>query len=175
MSKEIKIFRDITKSRKLLISSGAICLVLGVIFIYGLGTFDDIFKAKVAVASGAIFLIMLIFVIKSIINMNDKSAIFELNENTASGKTSPLSRAIGTINWKDVTALDIQKVGGDTLVVVYLSNVEYYQSKLSKMFWNMAFDKQSQELQIMYSTSEIDMKIDELYDLFVSYWKQQGA
>lgn len=175
MSKEIKIFRDITKSRKLLISSGAICLVLGVVFIYGLGTFDDIFKAKVAVASGAIFLIMLIFVIKSIINMNDKSAIFELNENTVSGKTSPLSRAIGRINWKDVTGLEVQKVGGDTLVVVYLSNVEYYQSKLSKMFWNMAFDKQSQELQIMYSTSEIDMKIDELYDLFVSYWKQQGA
>lgn len=175
MSKEIKIFRDTAKSRKLLIGSSAICLVLGTVFMYGLGTFDDIFKAKVAVASGAVFLIMLILVIKSILNMNDKSAIFELNENTASGKTSPLSRAIGTINWKDVTALDVQKVGGDTLVVVYLSNVEYYQSKLSKMFWNMAFDKQSQELQIMYSASEIDMKIDELYDLFVSYWKPQGA
>lgn len=107
--------------------------------------------------------------------MNDKSAIFELNENTVSGKTSPLSRGIGAINWKDVTGLEVQKVGGDTLVVVYLTNVAYYQTKLSKMFWNMAFDKQSQELQIMYSASEIDMSINELYDLFVSYWKQQVA
>jgi hypothetical protein len=146
---------------------------LAIVFIYGLGFFDDIFKAKVAVASGAVFLIMLILVIKSLINLQDKSAIFELNENTLSGKTSPLSKAIGTINWKDITGIEIQKVGGDTLVVVYLNNAEYYQSKLSKMFWNLALDKQSQELQIMYSVSEIDMKIDELYDLFVSYLDQQ--
>lgn len=88
MSKEIKIFRNTAKTRNLLLSSGAVSLVLGIVFIYGLGLFDDIFKAKVAVASGAVFLIMLILVIKSLINLKDKSAIFELNENTASGKTS---------------------------------------------------------------------------------------
>jgi hypothetical protein len=174
MSKEIKIYRNTIKTRNLLLSSAAICILLAAVFIYGLGLFDHIFKAKVAVGSGAVLLIMLILVIKSLINMNDKSAMFEFNENTISGKSAPLSKAIGPIAWKDVTAIEKHKVGGDTLVVVYLKNAESYKTRLSKMYWNMAFDEQSQELQIMYSASEIDMTIDELLDLFLSYWKQSA-
>lgn len=171
MSKEIKIFRNAVKTRNLLITSGLTCLVLGITFMYGLGLFDDIFKIKVTIGSGAVLIIMLILLIKNVMNLTDKSAIFELNENSLNGKTSPLSRAIGNINWEDITEIKIQKVGGDTLVVLGVRNADYYQSKLSKMLWNLAYDKQSQELQIMYSASEIEMKIDQLYDLFLSYWQ----
>ncbi|MEJ5091584.1 hypothetical protein GEO21_16205 [Sphingobacterium faecium] len=174
MNNEIKIYRNSAKTRNLLLSSGAICIVLAVVFMYGLGLFDDVFKAKVAVGTGAVLLIMLILVIKSLINLKDKSAIFELNENSATGKTAPLPRAIGAVAWKDVTAIEKHKIGGDTLVVVYLKNAEFYKNRLSKMYWNMAYDKQSQELQVTYSASEIDMTIDELLDLFLSYWKQSA-
>lgn len=172
MDNEKKIYRNAVKTRNLLLSSSAICIVLAVIFSYGLGLFDDIFKAKVAVGSGAILIIMLFLVIKSLINLKDKSAIFEFNNNNVNGKTAALSRAIGAVAWKDVIAIDMQKVGGDTLVIVYLKNAEFYKPRLSKMLWNMAYENQTQELQIMYSASEIDMTIDQLYELFVSYWKQ---
>ncbi|UZJ64495.1 hypothetical protein OKW96_19340 [Sphingobacterium sp. KU25419] len=55
-----------------------------------------------------------------------------------------------------------------------MKNAEFYKNRLSKMYWNMAYDKQSQELQVTYSASEIDMTIDELLDLFLSYWKQSA-
>jgi len=171
MLTDLKIFRNRKKTRNILLTTAGICIAMALICVYGLGVFDNIFKAKVTVVSGALFLLLFFLMIKSLLNLKDKSAFIELTPDYAKGKTAPLPKSIGEIYWKDVTAIDMAKIGGDTLVIVFLNNPEFYRSKLSKMFFDMAYDKELQELQVSYSASEIDMRITELYDLFISYWE----
>ncbi|MEJ5053839.1 STM3941 family protein [Sphingobacterium sp. MYb382] len=172
MLADLNIYRNKKKTRNLLLMSAGVCVILGLTFIYGLGVFDAIFKAKVAAVSGILCLFMLILLFKSVADLNDKSPIIALTKETGNGKTAPLPKALGEFFWKDVQAIDKAKIGGDTLVVVNLINAEYYKTKLSKMFFNMAYDKNTNELHVSYSASEIDMTIDELYKTFVSYWKE---
>lgn len=82
-----------------------------------------------------------------------------------------MAKAFGAGNWDDVTAINLQKVGGDTLVVVTLGNASNYKDRLSAMLWKMAYDEASQQLNIMYSASVIAIEPSELYELFMTYWQ----
>lgn len=176
MLADLKIYKNKKKAQKTILIAAAVCLVLGITFVYGMGIFDAIFKVKVAVVSGILFVFILFLLLKSLWSLNDKSPVYELTTETGMGKTTPLSKALGMFYWKDVKAMYLGKVGGDTLLTIQLGNTDYYKTKLSKMFFNMAYDQQAGELELSYSASEIDMHIDELHELFLSYWKEsQGA
>ncbi|ULT22974.1 hypothetical protein KUH03_27435 [Sphingobacterium sp. E70] len=82
-----------------------------------------------------------------------------------------MAKAFGIGNWEDVTAINLQKVGGDTLVIVTLSNASNYKDRLPSMLWKMAYYEATQELNIMYSASVIGIEPAELYELFMSYWQ----
>lgn len=175
MLADLKINKNKKKALQSLLISAGICLLLGITFIYGLGIFDTIFKVKVAVVSGILFVFILILLLKALWSLNDKSPVYELTKETGMGKTTPLSKALGTFYWKDVKGMQLNKVGGDTLLTIDLGNAEYYQTKLSKMFFKMAYDPSTEELQLSYSASEIDMSIQELQDVFQTYWKESQA
>jgi len=82
-----------------------------------------------------------------------------------------MAKAFGIGNWHDVTGINLQKVGGDTLVVVTLDNASNYKDRLPSLLWKMAYDAASQQLNIMYSASVIAIEPNELYDLFITYWQ----
>jgi hypothetical protein len=61
-------------------------------------------------------------------------------------------------HWQDVKSIDLQKVGGDTMVIVTLGNTPKYKEQLSSLLWKMAYQESTQELCIMYSSSTIDLE-----------------
>ncbi len=171
MDQETNLYRNRSKTVKLLSMSGVICIVLLLILLYCIGLFDGELKVKPAVFSGGALLIMLILLVSSLLNLRDKSAQITLNKNHFSGKTTPLAKAFGIGNWHDVTGINLQKVGGDTLVVVTLDNAPNYKDRLPSLLWKMAYEAASQQLNIMYSASVIAIEPNELYDLFITYWQ----
>ncbi len=175
MEQEINLYRNKGKTAKLLVLSALICVILLLILLYCIGLFDGTLKVKPAVFSGGALLVMLILLVNSLLNLRDKSAQISLNKNHFSGKTTPMAKAFGIGNWDDVAAINLQKVGGDTLVVVTLGNASDYKERLSSMLWKMAYDVPSQQLNIMYSTSVIGIEATELYELFMTYWQNSKS
>lgn len=168
MDQEIRLYRNPKKTRKLLTATGLSCGVLLAIFLYSLGLFDGELKIKPVVGSGVLLLILGILFIRSVLSLKDKSPQIIVSIACFSGRTAPLTKAFGEGYWKDVTTIYLEKIGGDTVVVVCLQNNEIYRKRLSKMFLQMA--EHDGQLRIMYSAAEIDLAPQDLYTLFERYW-----
>ena len=172
MNEEIKLYRNFKKTRNLLLYAFAVNILLAIMLLYGIGTFDGIFKIKLSIASGAILLIMFVLSFKMLASIKDKSPLIQIDSNGFSGRTTPVAKAFGRIEWQDVTDLQLKKIGGDTLAAITIDNVSKYDGKVSKFLWKMAYDEQNSKLNIMYSASEIEINADELYKLFLKYWEK---
>lgn len=172
MNEEIKIYRNSKKTRNLLLYASAISILIAIMLLYGIGTFDGVFKIKLSIASGAILLIMLVLIFKILASIKDKSPLIQIDKNGFSGRTTPVAKAFGRIEWQDVTDLQLNKVGGDTLVAVTIDNIAKYDGRVSKFIWKLAFDEQNSKLNLMYSASEVNINAEELYELFLKYWKK---
>lgn len=109
---------------------------------------------------------------KSIVGVGNKSPLIQFDSTGFYGKTTPLSKAFGRVEWLDVTDIHLQKTGGDTLVITTVGNTDKYMGRISKLMWKMAYDQQNSQLNLMYSASEIDIDAKQLYDLFLRYWKR---
>jgi hypothetical protein len=171
MEKEVQLYRNSKKTKNLLFSSLGVCIILLLVILYSAGIFDNEFKTKPLVFSSAAFLIMFILLLKTVLSLKDKSPLIELNSQNFYGKTTPMSKSFGVVNWEDVANIESQKTGGDTLVVVTINNPEKYEGRLSKMLWNMAYNKETNQLTLMYSASEIDIDANALFTLFITFWK----
>ena len=171
--KGIKLYRNSNKTKKLLFTSLGVCIILLLVILYSAGIFDGELKIKPLVFSGGAFLIMFILLLKSVLSLKDKSPLIELNQHNFYGKTTPMSKSFGIVNWEDVADIQSEKTGGDTLVVVTINNPEKYEGRLSKMLWNMAYNKDTNQLTLMYSASEIDLDAQELFGLFTKSWKER--
>ncbi|MBJ2124949.1 STM3941 family protein [Flavobacterium sp. IB48] len=172
MNEGINFYRNAKKTRSLLLYASALSILIAIAFLYGIGTFDGVFKIKLSVASGAILLIMLVLIFKMLASIKDKSPLIQIDSNGFSGRTTPVAKAFGRIEWQDVTDVQLNKVGGDTLVAVKIDNIAKYDGRASKFLWKMAYDEQNSKLNIMYSASEIEINADELYKLFLEHWKK---
>ncbi|MBO9583742.1 MAG: hypothetical protein J7574_06240 [Flavobacterium sp.] len=172
MNEEINFYRNTKKTLNLLLYVSGIGILLVIAFVYAIGTFDGVFKIKLSIASGAFILIMLALIFKMLASIKDKSPLIHIDSKGFSGRTTPVAKAFGRIEWQDVTDLQLNKVGGDTLVAVTIDNIAKYDGQVSKFVWKMAHDEQNSKLNIMYSASEIDIDANRLYDLFVSHWRK---
>lgn len=157
MNEEIKLYRNFKKTRNLLLYAFAVNILLAIMLLYGIGTFDGIFKIKLSIASGAILLIMFVLSFKMLASIKDKSPLIQIDSNGFSGRTTPVAKAFGRIEWQDVTDLQLKKIGGDTLAAITIDNVSKYDGKVSKFLWKMAYDEQNSKLNIMYSASEMKL------------------
>ena len=171
----IQLYRNSKKTKKLLFTSLGVCIILLLVILYSAGIFDGELKIKPLVVSAAVFLIMFILLLKSVIGLKDKSPLIELNKQNFYGKTTPMSKSFGVVNWEDVANIQSEKTGGDTLVVVTINNPEKYEGRLSKMLWNMAHNKDTNQLTLMYSASEIDVDSNALFNLFTKSWKESAS
>ncbi|WDF68661.1 hypothetical protein PQ465_20490 [Sphingobacterium oryzagri] len=170
--KTSEFFQKKQRTIKLLIYAAATCLLLLGVVVYSAGLFDNDLKVKPLVVSGALFVIMLALLVNRLIGLNDKSPLIRLTETTFEGRTAPLSKAFGQGEWADVKAIGLAVQGGDELVVVTLANQQKYSERLSKMMRSIAVDKAQNEINVMYSASEIDLSPTELLTIFQSYWQQ---
>lgn len=175
MEKEIKLYRNSKKTKNLLLTSIGVCLILLLVIIYSAGIFDNEVKTKPLVFSIGAFLIMFILLFRTLLSLKDKSPLIELNNVNFYGKTTPLSKSFGVVNWEDVSDIQSEKTGGDTLVIVTVDHSEKYEGRLSKMMWNMAHDKNTNQLTLMYSASEIDIDSNALFNLFNTFWKESTS
>lgn len=171
----IQLYRNSQKTKKLLFTSLGVCIILLLVILYSAGIFDGELKIKPLVVSAAVFLIMFILLLKSVLGLKDKSPLIELNKQNFYGKTTPMSKSFGVVNWEDVANIQSEKTGGDTLVVVTINNPEKYEGRLSKMLWNMAHNKDTNQLTLMYSASEIDVDSNALFNLFTKSWKESTS
>ncbi|MCC9065961.1 STM3941 family protein [Flavobacterium piscisymbiosum] len=170
----IQLYRNSKKTKKLLFTSLGVCVILLLVILYSAGIFDGELKIKPLVFSAGIFLVMFILLLKSLLSLKDKSPLIDLNKQNFYGKTTPMSKSFGVVNWEDVADIQSQKTGGDTLVVVTINNPKKYEGRLSKMLWNMAINKETNQLTLMYSASEIDVDANELFTLFNKFWKESS-
>ncbi|TDS12174.1 STM3941 family protein [Sphingobacterium paludis] len=175
MTEQIEIFRDSKKSKKLFIRSIVLCLVLAGMAVYSFGVFDRVIKIKLAVVSCALLLVMLFMLVGALRQLKDKSALVKINAKGISGKTTPLSKAFGEIEWSDVVDMELRKVGGDTLVAFIIQEHPKYERRLSKSFRSMAYQKDSKHYVIMYTASEIETDAETLFDQAIHYWKMYAA
>lgn len=169
--KTTELFAKKGKTANLLLSSGAICVLLLGIAIYSSGWIDDELKAKPLVISCGLLLIICGLMIGKLRSLNDKSPLISLTETSFVGRTAPLTKAFGKGEWVDVKDINLETSGGDRLVVVTLANQDKYTGHLSKMMKSIAIDKERNEINIMYSASEIELSPEQLLELFQSYWK----
>jgi hypothetical protein len=172
MEKEIKLYRNLKKTRKLLFTTSGVCIILLLVIFYSAGIFDNELKIKPLVFSAGAFLIIFILLVKNLLSLKDKSPLIEFNTKKFYGKTTPTSKSFGIVNWEDVADIQSQKTGGDILVVVSINNPEKYEGRLSKMLWNIAYSKDTNQLTLMYSSSEIDIDPNALFSLFNKFWKE---
>ena len=170
--KTTELFAKKGKTANLLLSSGAICVLLLGIAIYSSGWIDDELKAKPLVISCGLLLIICGLMIGKLRSLNDKSPLITLTANTFQGRTAPLTKAFGVGEWIDVKDINLETSGCDRVVVVTISNLEKYSSRLSKMMKSIAVDKERNEINIMYSASELEESPEQLLELFQSNWKE---
>ncbi|ULT22973.1 hypothetical protein KUH03_27430 [Sphingobacterium sp. E70] len=95
MNQETNLYRNSSKTVKLLAMSGGICVILLLTFLYCIGLFDGELKVKPAVFSGAALLVMLILLLSSLLSLRDKSAQIVLNKNHFSEKQPHWQRHLG--------------------------------------------------------------------------------
>ncbi|WP_293951921.1 MULTISPECIES: STM3941 family protein [unclassified Sphingobacterium] len=171
--KETHLYRNKRKTTQMLLISAVFCLLLFIILLYSTGLFDGVFKAKPTIFSAGVLLVLLILLIVNLLSLRDNSAQIVLSEKYFFGKTTPLAKAFGQGNWQDVKSIDLEKVGGDTMIIVTLKNSGKYKDRLPSLLWKMAYQESAQELNIMYSASTIDLEPSELHQLFLSYWNKQ--
>ncbi|MFZ0597025.1 MAG: hypothetical protein WAM46_08590, partial [Flavobacterium sp.] len=103
MNEETKLYRNAKKTRNLLLYASSVTLILIIVLLYGIGIFDAIVKTKVAIFSGAALLIMVFLMFKCIAGVRDKSPLIQFDSTGFYGKTTPLSKAFGRVEWSDVT------------------------------------------------------------------------
>lgn len=175
MEQETRLYRNAKKTRNLLLYAGAVNILLVLVLLYSIGIHDGILKIKPAIFSGAALLLMLFFTFKTVSGTRDKSPLIEIDATGFSGKTTPLSKAFGRIEWSDLRELRLEKTAGDTLVVATVGNTQKYQGRLSKMMWKMAHDERNDELRLMYAASEIEIDAAELLELLDGYWKNPAG
>ncbi|WP_185218101.1 hypothetical protein [Sphingobacterium mizutaii] len=171
---ETNLYRNNRKTIRLLTVSSIICVLLLIVLLYSIGLFDGIFKARPAVFSSLAMLILFVLLVVNLLDLRDKSAQIVLNRTHFVGKTTPLSKTFGAGDWQDGKGIDIQMVGGETMVIVTLANPAKYRDRLSSLLWKMAYQEESQELNIMYSVATIDLDAPELYKLFLFYWNESS-
>ena len=146
--------------------------VLVLLFLYGVGIFNDTIRPKVAAFSGGLGLVLAFVVVKTLFSLNDKSALVILNKEGIITKVTAVSKAAGLIRWDDIKDMSLNKVGGDQLITLSVGNPEYYmpliRKKLSSMVTNGLEDAHG-NLQINLTASEIDIEAPELFKIIGDY------
>ena len=168
----MEFYRNRRKTVNIILACTGLLAVLILLFLYGVGIFNDIIRPKVAAFSGGLGLVLAFVVVKTLLSSNDTSALVILNKDGIITKVTAVSKAAGLIRWDDIKDMSLNKVGGDQLVTLSVSNSGHYmpiiRKKLSALVTNGLEDPHG-NLQINLTASELDIEAPELFKLISDY------
>lgn len=168
----VEFYRNRKKSINLLLILSGILVVMLLILLYSSGIISDgIIIAKGVAFSSIGSVILAIIILKTLISLKDKSPLIILSPEGITAKVTAVSKAAGLILWKDISDIQLHKVGGDTLVTLIINNPEPYAANIRKKLSAIALDK-GQDLQIYMTASVLDINAGELFDQVVAYRAQ---
>jgi hypothetical protein len=168
----VEFYRNRKKSINLLLILSAVLVLMLLILLYSSGLISDgIIIAKGVAFSSIGSLILAIIIIKTLISLKDKSPLIVLSPEGITAKVTAASKAAGLIFWNDIADIQLNKVGGDTLVTLLINNPEPYAANIRKKLSAMALDK-GQDLQIYMTASVLDINAGELFDQVIAYRAQ---
>lgn len=172
----MEFYRDRKKSINLILICAGVLVVTVAAFLYSIGLFDGQVGAKLAGVSGVFSIILTIIIIKKLITLSDKSPLVILSNDGIISKTTAVSKAAGLILWQDITAVNLEKVGADTLVTLTVNNAGNYlpliKKKLSGMVTNGLADADG-NIPVSLTASELTINAQELFNVITDFRKSQ--
>lgn len=158
----------------ILICSGLLVVFIAT-FLYSIGLFDDHVGAKLAAVSGIFSIILAIVIFRKLLTLRDTSPLLVLSNEGIISKTTAVSKAAGLILWKDIAAVNLEKVGADTLVTLTVGNSNHYlpliKKKLSGMITNGLSDAEG-NLPISITASELTVDAEALFNMITNFRKE---
>lgn len=170
--KIIELHRNKKKTINTIAIYTGVLLIMVAILLYSTGIISDVILIKGIVLSAFFILFICFFLFRAIIGLYDKSALITLQPEGITAKVIPVTKAIGLMKWTDIVKVEIKKLTGDTLVVIFLTNTEYYQSIIRKKRLSMVLDDLTNDegyLMINLTASEIDCNAEELMEIINEY------
>lgn len=156
----------------LILTCIGIFIVLLIIFLYSIGIFNATVSTKPAAVSAVFGLILAIIIVKKSISLRDPSPLLVLNTDGIITKVTAVGKAAGLILWKDIIEVNIDKVGGDTLITLTIDKPQDYLPLIKKKLSAMAVDgiEDAQgNLSIHLTASELDLDAQELFTVITKY------
>lgn len=173
----MEFYRDKKKSMNVILICAGLLVVFILTFLYSIGVFDGQVGAKLAAVTGIFSIILTIIILKKTFTLQDTSPLVIISLEGIISKTTAVSKAAGLILWKDISNVDLQKVGADTLVTLTVEDAEHYlpliKKKLSRMITNGLVD-QNGNLPISITASELEVDAQELYNMIINSRKKVG-
>lgn len=170
----MEFYRNKKKTTSLILSCSGFLLLLIVLFLYSIGLFTAEISAKLAGISGVFGLILIIVIIRMLLSLKQSVPLLVLSNYGIISKTTPVSKAAGLIPWKDIIDVELQKVGWDMLIMLTVERAVHYMPIIKKKLSSIAVsDVQDAngKLQIFITTSELDLKANELINIIKDYRK----
>lgn len=167
----VEFYRNRKKSINLLLILSGVLVLMLLILLYSSGLISDAIIAKGIAFSSIASVILAIIIIKTLISLKDKSPLIVLSPDGITARVTAVSKAAGLILWEDIDDIQLQKVGGDTLVALSMNKSEPYSTKIRKKLSAIALDK-DQALHIYMTASVLDINAEELFDQVNDYRKQ---
>lgn len=171
----MEFYRDRKKSLNLILICSGILIISIATFLYSIGLFDDHVGTKLAAVSGLFSIILAIIIFRKLFTLRDSAPLIILSNEGLISKTTAVSKAAGLIFWKDITDVNLEKVGADTLVTMKVKNADHYlpliKKKLSGMITNGLADANG-NLPISLTASELTIDAEELFNTITNFRKE---
>jgi hypothetical protein len=171
----MEFYRNRKKSINLLFIYTGILILMLLILLYSSGIFTGEIITKGIAFSSVFSLILAFVIIKMLISLNDKSPLIILSQEGITAKVTAVSKAAGLISWKDISDLQINKVGGDTLITLVINNPGQYKPLIRKKLSAIALDNAQDndaDLLIYLTASVLDINAQELFSKIKTYREQ---
>jgi len=168
----MEFYRNRKKSINLILIYAGILILMIAILIYSIGIFTDRVVPKGIAFSSLFGLVMLFVIIKSLLSLKDTSPLLVLNEQGIISKVTAMSKAAGLIFWEDIIAVEINKMGGDTLITLVIDKAEKYTPVIRKKLSAIALDGAKDangNLMVYLTASELDLDAQELFAEITKY------
>lgn len=163
----MEFYRDKKKSLNLILICALILVALAGAFLYGIGFFDGHVSNKLAAATGLSSLILAIVIISKLLKLRDTSPLVILSNEGLVSKTTAVGKAAGLILWEDISDVNLEKVGADTLVTLAIDKPESYLPLVKKKLSGMVTDGMadpSGQIAISLTASELTVDAQELFN-----------
>jgi len=164
------------KSNNVLYIYYGISIVFALVLLFSSGLVTETTSLKGIVISSVALVILAIVLVKANIAQRDTRPMVSLSDEGLTSRTTPMIKAAGLIRWEDITDINIEKLTGDTLVVLSVKNADHYMVALRKKmpaFATKDIVDANGILTLNLSAAELDFDAAELYNHITTYAKQK--